>query len=69
MALLLINRSPIDDLYQLDRNTKIDVTPKEDGLNIRCLRDKSPRADDKEVLKAAKDVNKRYGKMMKNLAK
>jgi hypothetical protein len=60
---------PIAELYQLDRNTQIEVTPKEDGLNIRFLKEKAPRAGDEEVMKAAKDVNKRYGKMMKNLAK
>jgi hypothetical protein len=60
---------PIADLYQLDRNTVIEVTPKEDGLNIRFLSEKAPRADDESVLKAAKSINKRFGKMMKNLAK
>ncbi len=60
---------PIAELYQLDRNTQIEVTPKEDGLNIRFLKEKAPRAGDDEVLKAAKGINKRYGKMMKNLAK
>lgn len=60
---------PIAELYQLDRNTQIEVTPKEDGLDIRFLKDKSPRADDDEVIKAAGDINKRYSKMMKNLAK
>ena len=60
---------PIAELYKLDRNTQIEVIPKEDGLNIRFLREKAPRASDEEVTKAAGDVNKRYGKMMKNLAK
>lgn len=60
---------PIADLYNLDRNTIVEVTPKEDGLNIRFLKNPSPQADDDEVLKAAQDINKRYGKMMKNLAK
>ena len=61
---------PIAELYQLDRNTIVEVTPKEDGLNIRFVREKAPaRATDEEVLKAADDINKRYGKMMKNLAK
>ena len=60
---------PIAELYQLDRNTVVEVTPKEDGLNIRFLKEKAPRATDEEVMKAAKDVNKRYGKTMKNLAK
>lgn len=60
---------PIADLYRLDRNTQIEVTPKEDGLNIRFLREKAPRAADDEVMKAAAGVNKRYRKMMKNLAK
>jgi hypothetical protein len=60
---------PIAELYQLDRNTQIEVTPKEDGLNIRFLKEKAPRAADDEVLKQATDVNKRYRKMMKNLAK
>jgi len=60
---------PIADLYNLDRNTVIEVTPKEDGLNIRFLKNPSPTAGDDEVLKAAQDINNRYGKMMKNLAK
>jgi hypothetical protein len=61
---------PIAELYQLDRNTIVEVTPKEDGLSIRFIREKAPaRASDDEVLKAAGGVNKRYGKMMKNLAK
>ncbi len=60
---------PIAELYQLDRNTQIEITPKEDGLNIRFLKEKAPRAGDDEVMKAAGDVNKRYGKMMKNLEK
>lgn len=60
---------PIADLYDLDRNTVIEVTPKEDGLNIRFIKNPAPQASDDEVLKAAQDVNKRYSKMMKNLAK
>jgi antitoxin MazE len=60
---------PIADLYQLDRNTQIEVTPKEDGLNIRFIRDQAPRASNEEVMKAATKVNNRYRKMMKNLAK
>lgn len=60
---------PIADLYEIDRNTIIEVTPKEDGLNIRFIKDPAPRASDEDVLAAAKDVNKRYNKMMKNLAK
>ena len=60
---------PIAELYQLDRHTQIEVTPKEDGLNIRFLKEKVPLASDEEVLKAAGDINKRYRKMMKNLAK
>ncbi len=68
-SLGLIIDKPIAELYQLDRNTVVEVTPKEDGLNIRFLREKAPRASDDEVIKAAGDINKRYGKMMKNLAK
>ncbi len=60
---------PIADLYKLDRNTEIEVTPKEDGLNIRFLNNTSTRANDDDVIKAAKGINKRYSKMMKNLAK
>lgn len=68
-SLGIIIDKPIADLYQLDRNTQVEITPKEDGLNIRFLKEKAPRASDEDVMKAAKDVNKRYGKMMKNLAK
>lgn len=60
---------PIAELYKLDRNTIIEVTPKEDGLNIRFLKEKDARAPDEDVMKAAGEINKRYGKMMKNLAK
>jgi hypothetical protein len=35
---------PIVELYQLDRNTVVELTPKEDGLNIRFLKEKAPRA-------------------------
>lgn len=60
---------PIADLYQLDRDTLIEVTPKEDGLNIRFLKEKAPHVGTDEVMKAAGKINKRYSKMMKNLAK
>jgi hypothetical protein len=63
---------PIADLYQLDRDTQIEVTPKEDGLNIRFIKKTTPvsvEVTNEEVIKAAKGINKRYGKMMKNLAK
>lgn len=60
---------PIADLYNLDRNTVIELTPREDGLNIRFLKEPPSSSNDDEVLKVAQDINKRYGKMMKNLAK
>jgi hypothetical protein len=60
---------PIAELYKLDRNTLVEITPKEDGLNIRFLKEKDTQASDDDVMRAAADVNKRYGKMMKNLAK
>jgi hypothetical protein len=68
-SLGLIIDKPIADLYNLDRNTVVEVTPKEDGLNIRFLKNPVDRASDEEVLKAAGSINKRYSKMMKNLAK
>ena len=68
-SLGLIIDKPIAELYQLDRDTVVEVTPKEDGLNLRFLKEKAPRAGNDEVMKAAKGINKRYGKMMKNLAK
>jgi hypothetical protein len=68
-SLGLIIDKPIAELYQLDRNTVVEVTPKEDGLNIRFINEKGARASDDEVMKAASNINKRYGKMMKNLAK
>ncbi|MCM2282304.1 MAG: hypothetical protein NDI61_10725 [Bdellovibrionaceae bacterium] len=58
---------PIAELYGLDRNSVIEVTPEKDGLNIRFI--KEPQVLDEEVEKAAADINKRYKKMMKNLAK
>lgn len=62
---------PIAELYGLDKNTLIEVTPKEDGLNIRFLKDatQEQQASDSEVLDAAKKINKRYNTKMKNLAK
>lgn len=60
---------PIAELYNVDKNTIIEVTPKEDGLNIRFLKENGDRASDDDVMNAAKDINKRYGTMMKNLAK
>ena len=68
-SLGLIIDKPIAELYQLDRNTVVEVTPKEDGLNIRFIKKRGERASDDEVMKAAGDINKHYGKMMKNLAK
>ncbi|MES2768047.1 MAG: hypothetical protein V4596_02790 [Bdellovibrionota bacterium] len=68
-SLGLIIDKPIADLYQLDRNTVVEVTPEKDGLNIRFLKSNDLRASDDEVMKAAKGINKRYSKMMKNLAK
>ena len=68
-SLGLIIDKPIADLYRLDRNTLVEITPKEDGLNIRFLSEKSSRAPDDRVMKAATAINKRYSKMMKNLAK
>ena len=68
-SLGLIIDKPIAELYQLDRNTVVEITPKEDGLNIRFIKKGGVRAADDEVTKAAGDLNKRYGKMMKNLAK
>lgn len=56
---------PIAELYQLSRETEIEVTPEKDGLVIRFIR----RASDEEVQRAAADINRRYGRMMKNLAK
>lgn len=60
---------PIAELYNLDRNTQIEVTPKEDGLNIRFLKETTTHADDASVLQAAASINERYNKMMKNLEK
>lgn len=68
-SLGLIIDKPIADLYNLDRNTVLEITPKEDGLNIRFLREPAGKVSDDDVMKAAQDVNKRYNKMMKNLAK
>lgn len=60
---------PIAELYGVDRNTVIEVTPKEDGLNIRFVKEPINTAADDEVLAAASDINKRYSRMMTNLAK
>lgn len=68
-SLGIIIDKPIAELYQLDRNTQVEVTPEKDGLNIRFLKDKALRSSDEDVMKAAKKVNRRYSKMMKNLAK
>lgn len=63
----IIIDKPIAELYGLDRNTQVEITPKEDGLNIRFI--KPHQLSDSEVDKAAADINKRYNKMMRNLAK
>jgi hypothetical protein len=56
--LFFVFDKPIAELYQLDRNTIVEVTPKEDGLTVRFVREKAPaRATDEEVLKAADDIN------------
>jgi hypothetical protein len=69
-SLGLIIDKPIAELYNLDKDSLVEITPKEDGLNIRFLEEKiSPRAENDKVMKAAKKINKRYNKMMKNLAK
>jgi hypothetical protein len=68
-SLGLIIDKPIADLYGVDRNTIVEVTPKEDGLNIRFIKESAPHATDDEVLAQANNINKRYNKMMKNLAK
>lgn len=68
-SLGLIIDKPIAELYQLDKNTIVEVTPKEDGLNIRFIKEDKAHASNDEVMKAAGDINKRYRKMMKNLAK
>ena len=61
---------PIAELYNLDRNTVVEITPKEDGLNIRFLKGgTADQPSEPEILKAADSINKRYNKMMKNLAK
>jgi hypothetical protein len=36
-SLGLIIDKPIAELYQLDRDIIVEITPKEDGLNIRFL--------------------------------
>ena len=71
-SLGFIIEKPIAELYGLDRHTQIEVTPKEDGLNIRFLKKEEPetnQADNEAVMKAAADINKRYATMMQNLAK
>lgn len=69
-SLGLIIDKDIAELYQLNLNTVVEVIPREDGLDIRFIREKTPiRASDDEVLKAAGRINKRYGKMMRKLAK
>ena len=68
-SLGIIIDKPIAELYRLDRNTEVEVTPREDGLDIRFIRDQSPHPLDDDVMKAAADINKRYKRMMKNLAK
>ncbi len=50
---------PFAELYQLDRNTIIEITPKEDGLNIRFVKECLNRAEDGEVIKAATSINTR----------
>ncbi|RYZ77016.1 MAG: hypothetical protein EOP04_31435 [Proteobacteria bacterium] len=61
-----IIEKPIAELYQLDKNTQIEVTPRENGLDIRFIKEISTTD---EVIDTARKINKRYSKMMKNLAK
>ena len=68
-SLGLIIDKPIAELYGLDRNTRVEITAKEDGLIIRFLKEKNTQASDDEVMKSAKSINRRYGNMMKNLAR
>lgn len=60
---------PIAELYRLDKNTVVDVTPNEDGLTIRFVREAPAKANTDDVMKAASSINQRYSTMMKNLAK
>ncbi len=67
-SLGLIIDKPTTELYQLDRNPVVAVTPKADGLNIRFPKESGLSATDDQVKKSATDVNKRDGGIMKNLA-
>jgi hypothetical protein len=72
----------IADLYNLDRNSLVEITPKEDGLDLRFINlpVKSlpsgdiviKEGDAPESQKSFEDtlekVNKKYGKSLKNLA-
>jgi hypothetical protein len=65
----------IADLYNLDRNSLVEITPKEDGLDLRFINltvKSLPCGDTAESQKAFEDslekVNKKYGKSLKNLA-
>lgn len=68
-SLGLIIDKAIADLYGIDRTTEVEITPMQDGLSIRFLKDENARATGAEVSKAGADVQKRYGKMMRRLAK
>lgn len=68
-SLGLIIDKAIADLYGIDRTTEVEITPMQDGLSIRFLKDGNARASDIEVSKAGADIQKRYGKMMRRLAK
>ena len=64
---LIIDQSMVKR-YQIDLDTVVEITPQEDGLNIRFIKECDERACDNDVKKAAYDINRRYNKMMKNLA-
>jgi hypothetical protein len=65
-SLALIIEKPILELFKIDKETPLEITPEPDGFKIRIL-----RPDDRAQLlkEATADADKKFSKMFKNLAK
>jgi hypothetical protein len=67
--LVLIFDDSITEHFKLDLETVVEMTLVKNGLNLRFSNKEINRASNEDVMKALDNINKRYGKMLKNLAK
>jgi len=65
----LIFDDSIIEHFKLDLETAVEMTLVENGLNLRFGNKEINRASNEDVMKALDNINKRYGRMLKNLAK